>query len=476
MAVPYTFATATGSIPLSQLDSNFSTGIVIGNTTVALGDTITTINNATLANVTITSGSFNGLTFSNLTITGTNSISNASLTGSTTIAGATMTGALTLNADPSTSLGAATKQYVDTGLATKQASLGYVPVNKTGDTMTGQLTLPGSGSGLNAATVSQITAAQASAVAKSGDTMTGQLTLPGGGSGSQAATVSQITAAQAGAVAKTGDTMSGGLSFTGSATRIQGDFSNATLANRTAFQDKTTNNGTSIYALPNGTATGSDWNAFNNSDPANSAFVGVGITSSEASLYTSKTGTGTYLPLTLKVSGVEVARFDVSGRFCLGVTSGATIAGAVNALGYASRSGSGGSFSGNVYNIYWNGSAAELYIDSSSIGSINVTSDYRIKQNVVTQTANAVDRVNALRPVTYQIKDVGIFKADGVTREGFIAHELAEVIPSAVNGVKDALTEDGNIQFQSLRLDPIIAVLTKAVQELSARIAALEAA
>jgi hypothetical protein len=55
MAVPYTFSTATGSLPLSQLDSNFSTAITIGNTAVVLGDSITTINNLTLANVAITS-------------------------------------------------------------------------------------------------------------------------------------------------------------------------------------------------------------------------------------------------------------------------------------------------------------------------------------------------------------------------------------------------------------------------------------
>jgi len=55
MAVPYTFSTATGSLPLSQLDSNFSTAITIGNTAVVLGDTISTINNLTLSNVAITS-------------------------------------------------------------------------------------------------------------------------------------------------------------------------------------------------------------------------------------------------------------------------------------------------------------------------------------------------------------------------------------------------------------------------------------
>lgn len=55
MAVPYTFQSATGSIPLSQLDSNFATAITIGNTAVVLGDSISTINNLSLANVSISS-------------------------------------------------------------------------------------------------------------------------------------------------------------------------------------------------------------------------------------------------------------------------------------------------------------------------------------------------------------------------------------------------------------------------------------
>jgi hypothetical protein len=55
MSVPYTFASATGSIPLSQLDSNFATAITIGNTSVLLGGTITTLNNLSLGNVAITS-------------------------------------------------------------------------------------------------------------------------------------------------------------------------------------------------------------------------------------------------------------------------------------------------------------------------------------------------------------------------------------------------------------------------------------
>lgn len=48
---------------------------------------------------------------------------------------------LTLAADPAAALQASTKQYVDTGLATKQASLGFTPVNKAGDTGVGSLAL-----------------------------------------------------------------------------------------------------------------------------------------------------------------------------------------------------------------------------------------------------------------------------------------------------------------------------------------------
>jgi len=55
MAVPYTFGSATTSIPLSQLDSNFATPITLGNTAVQLGNTVTTLNNMTLANVTVSS-------------------------------------------------------------------------------------------------------------------------------------------------------------------------------------------------------------------------------------------------------------------------------------------------------------------------------------------------------------------------------------------------------------------------------------
>lgn len=53
MAVPYTFATATGTLPLSELDANFAAPITLGNTSVALGNTAVTIDGLTLTGVTI---------------------------------------------------------------------------------------------------------------------------------------------------------------------------------------------------------------------------------------------------------------------------------------------------------------------------------------------------------------------------------------------------------------------------------------
>ena len=93
MAVPYTFASATTAIPLSQLDSNFATPITIGNTAVQLGNTITTLNDITLANVTIQSGTSNIASSGNVTIGNTtiNLGGTATTVGNLTLANTTVT-------------------------------------------------------------------------------------------------------------------------------------------------------------------------------------------------------------------------------------------------------------------------------------------------------------------------------------------------------------------------------------------------
>ena len=86
MTVPYTFGTATTSIPLSNLDSNFNTPITLGNTSIYLGNTTTTIGNLTLTNVTISSGTAN--ITSNITYATANAVvfTNASSIGTTSSA------------------------------------------------------------------------------------------------------------------------------------------------------------------------------------------------------------------------------------------------------------------------------------------------------------------------------------------------------------------------------------------------------
>jgi hypothetical protein len=71
---------------------------------------------------------------------------------------------------------------------------------------------------------------------------------------------------------------------------------------------------------------------------------------------------------------------------------------------------------------------------------------------------------------------------DGSPGEGFIAHELAEVVPQAVGGEKDAVNEDNSIKPQGIDTSFLVATLTAAIQEqqamieeLKAKVAALEA-
>jgi hypothetical protein len=155
------------------------------------------------------------------------------------------------------------------------------------------------------------------------------------------------------------------------------------------------------------------------------------------------------------------------------VPTGGIASGVIAVAGYQSRPGTVASqgYGGNVWNFYWNGTSLQMHIDNVHVGNVNHTaaSDYRIKQNIATQTESGIDKIKQLRPVTYQFKDYLVFKADSVTREGFIAHEVQEVIPSAVDDVKDGDS------IQSLNTDAIVSVLTKALQEAVAKIEVLEA-
>jgi hypothetical protein len=111
---------------------------------------------------------------------------------------------------------------------------------------------------------------------------------------------------------------------------------------------------------------------------------------------------------------------------------------------------------------------------TSSTTAYNTSSDYRLKENV-TPMVGALDKVALLKPITYK------WKVDGSSGEGFIAHELAEVIPDCVSGEKDAVDEEGKPVYQGVDTSFLVATLTAAIQEqqtiindLKARVTALE--
>jgi len=98
----------------------------------------------------------------------------------------------------------------------------------------------------------------------------------------------------------------------------------------------------------------------------------------------------------------------------------------------------------------------------------NTSSDYRLKENIAPMVG-ALDKVQALKPVTYT------WKLNGFASQGFIAHELQAVVPDAVTGEKDAVDAESNPVYQGVDYGKITPLLTAALQEALTKIESLEA-
>ena len=116
-----------------------------------------------------------------------------------------------------------------------------------------------------------------------------------------------------------------------------------------------------------------------------------------------------------------------------------------------------------------------IKISSASGVAFNTSSDYRLKENQIL-IIDGLEMVNNLKP--YRFNFIG---HPELILDGFFAHEVAPFVPTAVDGEKDAVDEDGEIKPQSLDYSQMVTVMVAAIQELStannelkARIEALE--
>ena len=114
-----------------------------------------------------------------------------------------------------------------------------------------------------------------------------------------------------------------------------------------------------------------------------------------------------------------------------------------------------------------NGTVGNIQTSGSST-AYNTSSDHRLKENVVELTG-ATERLKQLNPSRFNF----IADAD-TTVDGFIAHEVQAVVPEAITGTHNEVDDDGNPVYQGIDQSKLVPLLVATIQELEARITALE--
>ena len=186
-------------------------------------------------------------------------------------------------------------------------------------------------------------------------------------------------------------------------------------------------------------------------------------------------------------SATERMRIDSSGRLLVGTeTALAGFSGTAQRACFSATGdtmtvevGTGtGAYTGiHIDRTSSDGKAISFERGDTDVGSISITttatayntsSDYRLKENVVELTG-ALDRVAQLKPSRFNF----IADADK-TVDGFLAHEVANVVPEAISGEKDAVDEEGNPIYQGIDQSKLVPLLVGAIKELRAEIEQLK--
>lgn len=187
--------------------------------------------------------------------------------------------------------------------------------------------------------------------------------------------------------------------------------------------------------------------------------------------------------LSFSTAGIERARFLGNGEFVLGRTGPYDFQ-TSNTPGHILEPAGGGALSRNngaplvlkryggtgdlLYWLYGTSVLASVSTNGTSV-SYNTGSDYRLK-DVIGPTEGASARLRLIRVVDFTWKANPALGVD----TGVLAHELAQVLPFAVNGAKDAVDAEGRIQAQGVDYGKLTPLLVAALQEALGRIDALE--
>jgi hypothetical protein len=165
-------------------------------------------------------------------------------------------------------------------------------------------------------------------------------------------------------------------------------------------------------------------------------------------MYLARSGTSALLvnvetsgALIFGTNGAEKARITSAGSFGIGENSPASARLYVTSDGsaldtvYVKNTNTSAGTNNSVVFVRGAGSVVGTIQTTLSTTAYNTSSDYRLKEDMAPMVG-ALAKVTALKPVTYK------WKLDGSAGQGFIAHELQEVVPECVSGVKDGTREE----------------------------------
>ena len=205
--------------------------------------------------------------------------------------------------------------------------------------------------------------------------------------------------------------------------------------------------GTLSYVFQNGTSGSS----------ADTRVLVKSYANSDADPYIKFDAGGTNMVVGLHYLGTSNNRLRLGAGEAAHTVSGIEITGSGTVYMNALNSGSGHS------DIRYNTSSKQIFYDSSS----------RLVKTDIEDLSYGLDAINQLRPRIYKRTD-----CDGDIEVGFIADEVVNIIPEIVPTSEKSLftknEEDTEIVPSYVEYKRLTAVLTKAVQELSAKVDSLE--